>query len=82
MAEFAQKWQAIISLFVMVFVAGIAWSQIDNRVAHVEQTIIEEQEDRKDIVRELRLIRDEIVSLRIATARTNQRLEDHIITDK
>lgn len=78
MAEFARKWQAILSLVLMILMVGLAWGKIDSRVTAVENVVQEERLAKKEIVDELRKIREEIVHLRIAQATTNQRLVDHI----
>jgi len=82
MAEFASKWQAALSLLLMLLAVTVAWGRMDARVSNVEQRFVEEKSTRSEVVLELRLIRDEIVRLRVAQATTNQRLSSHIEFEK
>ncbi len=78
MADFFKKWQAFISLAIILVTVTLAWGEVQSRVGQLEFTITQKREDTVSVVRELRLIREEIVLLRIATATTNQKLESHL----
>ena len=82
MADFAKKWQALLSVLVMLVAVTIAWGKMDARVFLVENRFIEEKAAQSEVVFELRLIREEIVRLRVAQATTNQRLSSHLEMNK
>ena len=79
MIDFANKWQAFLSLLVILVSATIAWGQLDTRVLSLEKQLALERASRSEVVTELRKIRDELVLLRINVATTNQKLESHLL---
>jgi hypothetical protein len=76
MSEFVEaikKFQVILVLTVMIAGFGITYGQL---ATDVNQAKVEQAE----VVKELRAIKEEIVLLRIESARTNARLESHLIS--
>ena len=71
MSELAKKYQSLITLLVIVTGLSMSW-------AHLDAQVTVALEEKSEIVRELRLIREEIVNLKIQVAVANQKLLDHI----
>lgn len=67
----------------MVLIAGIAWGKLETRVNHTQTMLTTDRESTKivteELVHELKLIREEIVQLRVVSVKLAQQVDDHIL---